>query len=316
MAPKGGQLCVAPPILVSRPRKPPPPPCQLLPQRPFSYYADLRPYPTIELGEAPAKVETSTLSSQHKALPPYLLTPALPKISEMVATEEMVAPTTSEMVATEEMVAEPKDTVVQSPNDIDFAAEASPVAVTMAMRWLGGPEADMPCNPTMAMQWLDKPEANIPKEPPPPPQEPFTGPYPRPPPPPPLDLLPPQPPRDVPHLAGLTPSWPNARTAGPPALPAGPPGQPPPASSTQGDIPNVADQWSLGRKMAREWNMGQNKEIHPEDLTKTKLMRWRWVGECRRCGFSEVSDWGAGEVDRIPGCQASGGFQSGGQEAP
>ena len=63
----------------------------------------------------------------------------------------------------------------------------------------------------------------------------------------------------------------------------------------------MADQWSLGRKMASEWNMGQNKEIHPEDLTKTKLMRWRWVGECRRCGFSEVSDWGAGEVDRIPG---------------
>ena len=99
---------------------------------------------------------------------------------------------------------------------------------------------------------------------------------------------------DLPHLPpvlGLTST----------AAPAGPPGPPPPASSTQGDIPNAADPQSLGRKKAMEWNLGQNKEIHPEDLTKTKQMRWRWVGECHVCGISAVSEWGFGEVARIPG---------------
>ena len=98
--------------------------------------------------------------------------------------------------------------------------------------------------------------------------------------------LPPPPPGP-----GLTPT----------AAPAGPPGPPPPASSTQGDIPNVADQRSLGRKMAIEWKLGQNKEIHPDDLTNTRCLRWRWVGECQRCGISEVSEWGIGDVARIPG---------------
>ena len=95
----------------------------------------------------------------------------------------------------------------------------------------------------------------------------------------------PPPPQGVPNLEGLTPSWPDAGTAGPPAPPAGSP----PASLT------------LGRQMAREWNLGQNKEIHPEDLTKYKFYRWRWVGECLRCRIIEVSEWGVGEVARIPG---------------
>ena len=69
----------------------------------------------------------------------------------------------------------------------------------------------------------------------------------------------------------------------------------------QGDIPNVADPWCLGCKMAIERKLGQNKEIHPDDLTNTEGPRWRWVGECQRCGISEVSEWGIGDVARIPG---------------
>ena len=115
------------------------------------------------------------------------------------------------------------------------------------------------------------------------------------------------------------PVWPPPPPPGPPPPP--PPGPPPrakpaplpgaaappveavcPAAApvlglTQGDVPNTADL----RRLARSWGLADYQETHPDDLTRTRLLRWRWVGRCQGCGFSEHSAWGPGEVARIPG---------------
>ena len=70
----------APPILVLRQRKAPPPEWQLLPQAPFAGDSTLGrpwiPYPKTDLGEAWANDEPLTLPRRRKAPPPNLLTPA------------------------------------------------------------------------------------------------------------------------------------------------------------------------------------------------------------------------------------------------
>ena len=84
------------------------------------------------------------------------------------------------------------------------------------------------------------------------------------------------------------------------------PGVPPPRPALQlpdlmqGDVPNPVDQ----RSQAHAWWMPEYQQIHPDDLTKDRRKRWRWVGKCWACGVIEHSDWGIGHVPRPPGWSA------------
>ena len=84
------------------------------------------------------------------------------------------------------------------------------------------------------------------------------------------------------------------------------PGVPPPRPALQlldlmqGDVPNPVDQ----RSQAHAWWMPEYQQIHPDDLTKDRRQRWRWVGNCWGCRVIEHSDWGIGHVPRPPGWSA------------
>ena len=156
-----------------------------------------------------------------------------------------------------------------------FASAALSSPADSAMQWLGTMEAEI--EPEAEAEVEVKVEAEeVPEEAPPPP------PPPGPPPPPPRHDPPagPAPPPRHDPPAGLTPSWANAAPSWPNATPS---------------WPNADPGWQAA------WNLGPNQQVHPEDVNKTKCVRWRWVGNCLSCGNSAVSEWGFGEVARLPG---------------
>ena len=165
------------------------------------------------------------------------------------------------------------------------------------------PKGDQPQLPVWLPVWLPAGPPGPPPPPPPMPERLPAGP-PGPPPPPPPEAIPQPPlprakpaPKPPPPLPGA--AAPSVDAVCSAAAPVVPPPRPPLQllDLTQGDVPNPADQ----RSLAHSWGLAEYQEIHPDDLTKTRRRRWRWVGRCQSCGFSQHSAWGYGEVARLPG---------------